>query len=126
MSLAEHDYPGNIRELKNVVERAAIESQESGSVEVEHLYFSSRTSRRAMKVEADVSIEKKAFISSCSPMKNHGLFGLSRIRPNFERTVPDLLNVNIHKANYLLSKLTKVGRLRRLGSNRNSTYVLVQ
>ena len=127
VSLAEHDYPGNIRELKNVVERAAIESQESGSVEVEHLYFSSRTSRRAMKVEADVSFEKKAsYIELLTDEESRIIRFIEDSGRISNGQCRDLLNVNIHKANYLLSKLTKVGRLRRLGSNRNSTYVLVQ
>ena len=38
--LASHDYPGNIRELKNIVERGLIQSQ-GGDIRPEHLHLGS-------------------------------------------------------------------------------------
>ena len=37
-TLAEYPFPGNIRELKNIIERALIES-DGATIEAEHLYF---------------------------------------------------------------------------------------
>lgn len=47
-SLLVHRWPGNIRELKNVVERAAILSAESVVVRAEHLMIQRRTTQQAV------------------------------------------------------------------------------
>ena len=37
-ALMDHDWPGNIRELENLIERAVILARDGGSIEVEHLF----------------------------------------------------------------------------------------
>ena len=56
--LESYDYPGNVRELKNLIERALIESG-GGTIEPEHLHFLrkphvSSNARRDTRVSAEL------------------------------------------------------------------------
>ena len=41
-ALMNHDWPGNIRELENLIERAVILARDGGSIEIEHLFRQGR------------------------------------------------------------------------------------
>jgi DNA-binding NtrC family response regulator len=56
-ALAAYDYPGNIRELKNIVERALIESQ-GGEIEPRHLYLGGGGGARPVVASIPAQIEE--------------------------------------------------------------------
>ena len=58
--LGGHDYPGNIRELKNIVERALIESQ-GGDIEVEHLHLGAGGSAAGLTTSLEAVVEDLPF-----------------------------------------------------------------
>ena len=122
--LLEHDYPGNIRELKNVIERASIECNgewvEATDILINHHEPQDVTSELPAFSKAAgelqvLSPEEKSIIKH---VETHDTISNSQCR--------ELIEVNIHRANYLLHKLTKSGHLQRAGSNRNSVYVKPQ
>ena len=52
-ALMEHDWPGNIRELRNVVERATITSGDSGIIGQEHLGLSTVSTKIGVELKFD-------------------------------------------------------------------------
>lgn len=121
-ALSSYSYPGNIRELKNIIERALIESG-GGSIMAHHLYFlpsipktaeiqnpllsssSPSPSRRRLSGEEERILEH---------VRQHGAINNTECR--------DLLGVGMQRACYLLRKLHLNGVLNRDSSGRWAQY----
>ena len=114
--LQSHDYSGNVRELRNMVEAALIRSG-GGRVRPEHLTFPNvpATSATTLSVQAGKhTLAPEQVVRN--HLSNHGTITNSQCR--------QLLNVNRHRASYLLDKLTASGVLARQGANRGAYYTL--
>ncbi|MBL9126734.1 MAG: sigma-54-dependent Fis family transcriptional regulator [Verrucomicrobiales bacterium] len=120
-----YDYPGNVRELKNLIERALIES---GGAEIlpEHLHFvlpppppvtrpstgSSTAAHLNSTNEAPDTDEDRIL----DHVRLHGSIDNTRCR--------QLLGVGLHRAWYLLRKLHRAGLLHQDHSRRWAQYRL--
>jgi DNA-binding NtrC family response regulator len=138
-ALESYDYPGNIRELKNLIERALIESGGS-DIALEHLHFVFGLNPRAAEMHRRSSgwpaAERANDAAACAGgthslvastsvdeeerilgyVKEHGTITNARCR--------ELLSVGIHRAWYLLSKMQRNGRLVQDSSRRWAQYRL--
>ena len=120
--LERYDFPGNIRELKNLVERALIESG-GGSIGPEHLRFVASRPGSAGRVEPGVS----AAASNGAPAGNDDqkILDYIKTRGAINNTeCRDLLGVGMQRACYLLRKLLLAGVLQRDSSGRWAQYRL--
>jgi DNA-binding NtrC family response regulator len=116
--LQSYDYPGNIRELKNLIERALIESG-GDEIAPEHLHFVFATSGNAegAKVAARTSQNAAA--------DEQRILGFVRERGSINNTqCRELLGIGIHRAWYLLRKLQRSGALVQDSSRRWAQYRL--
>ena len=112
--LEEHDFPGNVRELKNLVEYALIKSQ-GALIRPEHLRFAGiRLDTAPARIGHVASDEERilAFVEA------QGTIGNTECR--------DLLGVSPERASYLLKKLNTQGLLEQEGARRWSRYRLSQ
>jgi len=119
--LEAHDFPGNVRELKNLVEYALIRSQ-GAQIQAEHLRFVEfrgggtadaprRVSANTIDLNGPEPEERiKAFLSQ------HGSISNTECQA--------LLSVTHQRASYLLKKLHAEGVLERLGQRRWARYRL--
>jgi DNA-binding NtrC family response regulator len=124
--LAAYDFPGNIRELKNIIEHALITSG-SGVIQLEHLHFIERTPLPALHATPP-SAEAAALPVVCVPhrdeaqivayLKTHHSISNAECR--------SLLQVDIHRASYLLRKMERAGVLTCQGGHRGARYTLTQ
>ena len=117
--LEEHDFPGNVRELKNLIEYALIRSRGT-LIRPEHLRFIEfrggggeeqagswgRQVGRAASAEEQI----RAYVEV------HGAISNTECR--------DLLSIDLQRASYLLKKLHAQGLLERQGARRWSRYHL--
>ncbi len=116
-----YDYPGNIRELKNLIERALIESG-GDEINPEHLHFAfpaggSRAGTDGPKVAASASQTAAADEQRIlAYVREHGSINNTQCR--------ELLGVGIHRAWYLLRKLQRSGALVQDSSRRWAQYRL--
>ncbi|ETW97638.1 MAG: hypothetical protein ETSY1_21840 [Candidatus Entotheonella factor] len=119
--LQDYDFPGNVRELKNIIERALIES-ENDTIQPEHLHFIHRTagsaSRSLFPSPARVPetpyyprIETERILAY---VERYGSISNAECR--------DLLQVDRHRAFYLLERLRHEQQLVRKGSSRATRY----
>ena len=99
-TLTAHDYPGNIRELKNIIERAMIECEDS-RIEPRHLHFTRQTG------SAGGSSESSAYPGRL-PMD---------LAKAIQRAEYDVVQQAVRKAE---GNLSEVARL--LGTSRNRIY----
>jgi DNA-binding NtrC family response regulator len=76
-ALVNHRWPGNVRELQNVIERAVILCGEGGSLEVEHLGFSSSPSPATATAAPSVSFS--APLAAATPAPNGELVSLAEL-----------------------------------------------
>jgi DNA-binding NtrC family response regulator len=121
--LRNHDYPGNIRELKNLIERALIESG-GDEIRPEHLELhfgpaladkatpgsAGRTAPAERRNASDEADQILAYV------REHGCINNTQCR--------ELLSVGIHRAWYLLRKLHQSGKLVQDRSRRWAQYRL--
>jgi DNA-binding NtrC family response regulator len=120
--LDRYDYPGNVRELKNLIERALIESG-GGAITPEHLHFTRPAGGGNKPVSPGVAMpgSRPRFAESSDEarilahLEQHESINNSECR--------DLLGVGLHRACYLLRKLHRAGVLQRHHSRRSAQYV---
>lgn len=142
--LVSHDFPGNIRELKNVIERAVLEC-ENGTIASEHLHFMNlpRASRQVDPAGERIGEES----SSADPVFARDLLLKRAAKGDEEGIDPDenkileyirakgfinnadcreLVSADRHRANYLLKKLSSYGLIAQEGSGRWAIYRLAK
>ena len=113
--LAHHSFPGNVRELKNVVEFALIKSR-GQTVMAEHLHL----------IEIPQPTTEPQILDRVPVVPNDDETILAFVARNGRIDNSDcrkLLNTDRRRAAYLLDKLCAAGRLAREGQNRGTYYV---
>ena len=118
-TLQAYDYPGNVRELKNLLERALIETG-GGRIDVEHLDFLPGTgllpaNDRMVDPPLDLAL-RSAEERILDYLHAHATINNTECR--------DLLGVGLQRASYLLRKLHASGQLERDSSRRWAHYRL--
>ncbi|WP_417228129.1 sigma 54-interacting transcriptional regulator [Amphritea sp.] len=69
--LYQYDYPGNIRELENLIERAVIMTEEGKLIDIEHLFVDENILETAlMEVDPTGNLKSKKIIASEDPTMN--------------------------------------------------------
>lgn len=137
--LQAHPFPGNIRELKNIMERAVLESG-GQIITPEHLHFISVRPRSqitstpapvvtppAPTVDAEQLMTKRSLANEPTDQDTDEKRILNYVRDNGMINNSDcrqLLKVDRHRANYLLKKLNQYGLLQIVGSGRWAVYRL--
>ena len=112
-ALEQHDFPGNVRELRNLIERALIVSG-GGGIGPEHLRFS---------VSAKVNGPAPAASSVAVAGDEERILAYAREQGSVNNTeCRDLLGVGMQRACYLLRKLHLSGALARDSSGRWAQY----
>lgn len=121
-ALADYDFPGNVRELKNILERALMET-EGGEVGVEHLHFFRTPSRPSLTncepgspppgTTADTATEEARVLSY---VRTHGAITNAEGRK--------VLGADRNHAGYVLHKLTEQAALVCEGHGRWARYRL--
>ena len=147
-ALMKYDFPGNIRELKNIIECALIRA-ESSIISPEHLNFidfppSSSNSQSRLRMNQSLAVpivshkELESLVIERAQSKikkgDHQLNDKTdeekiltylRLNGNINNTqCRELLNVNNSRAAYLLNKMVGYGLLNRTGERRWSRYRL--
>jgi DNA-binding NtrC family response regulator len=116
-----YDYPGNIRELKNLIERALIESG-GDEISPDHLHFVLEAHGSPADPEA-ARVQKSP--SSTTATLDRRILDYVREHGSINNTqCRELLGVSIHRAWYLLRKLQRSGALVQNSSRRWAQYRL--
>ena len=129
-ALVDYDFPGNVRELKNIIENALIRSPEA-DIHPEHLHFFADAEDTGVDTDA---LAEQVIQRAQSPaqgtdpasttdeerilsyLHEHGSISNSECRR--------LLSVAHHRATYLLQKMHRYGLLVREGQRRWTRYRL--
>jgi DNA-binding NtrC family response regulator len=120
-ALESYDYPGNVRELKNILERALICS-DGETIESKHLSFLSCYT----KTQSAFCFQKSAMEYDLVGMSDEDkilAFVEKKGSINNSRC-QQLLRTNHSRAAYLLGKMNRSGLLLREGTNRATIYRL--
>jgi DNA-binding NtrC family response regulator len=122
-ALLTYDFPGNVRELKNLMERALIESggAEIRTMHLRFLPYNSLITNESAGPESVGPADQKPATLSCEEqilefVREQGGINNSDCR--------ELLSVDMHRAWYLLNKLHRSGRLKQDHSGRWAQYRL--
>ena len=120
LSLLEaHGFPGNVRELKNLIEYALIKSQGS-LIRSGHLRFIELRSGGIGEPPGPTAIDEDEAFRPEERIKfyvqNHGSISNTECR--------ELLSVDLQRASYLLKKLHAEGVLEKHGERRWTRYSL--
>lgn len=135
--LQQYPFPGNIRELKNIMERAVLESG-GEHITPEHLHFISMKKPEPIQTVADPKPEKSTISKEQLVYKRSSSSGKDDLDSDESRIMQfvrendminnsdcrTLLEVDRHRANYLLKKLNQYGLLQIEGSGRWAVYRL--
>lgn len=124
--LESHDFPGNVRELRNLLERALIECG-GATILPEHLHLLTPYTAAAMNEntagDAASSAPRRSRFSNGSDEDQV----LRYVETNGSISNPEcrqLLQVGIHRACYLLGKLAAAGVLKRMNVGKATEYRL--
>ena len=110
--LAEHEFPGNVRELKNLIEYALIKSQ-GALIRPEHLRF--------VGIRRDTAPTRPGRVAG----DEERILALVAAQGSISNTeCRDLLDISPERASYLLKKLNAQGLLEQEGARRWSRYRL--
>ncbi|MFC3153498.1 sigma-54-dependent transcriptional regulator [Litoribrevibacter euphylliae] len=117
-ALSDYPFPGNIRELKNLIEYALIRSQ-GQTITKAHLHLSDPLFHdEPLEVSSPINLPANSVHKDESLLlsyaQQHGRID--------NTTAQALLNVDHSRASYLLKKLHKSGQLERQGERRWSYY----
>ncbi|MEW6156349.1 MAG: sigma-54 dependent transcriptional regulator [Verrucomicrobiota bacterium] len=127
--LETYDFPGNVRELRNLIERALIESG-GGTITAEHLRILTTHQREEPADPGPIVEPGDASRRRCRfPAGSDEDRVLRYVEAHGSITNPEcrhLLNVGIHRACYLLRKLTETGDLQRMNVGKATDYRLRQ
>ena len=125
--LEEHEFPGNVRELRNLIEYALIRSR-GALIQPVHLHFIA-LGQRARSLPDAPQIREQA--QQHDRPAGQGATAEEQIRAYLEEhgTISntecrDLLSIDLQRASYLLKKLHAQGLLERQGARRWSRYSL--
>lgn len=135
--LQHHLFPGNIRELKNIMERAVLESG-GDHITAQHLHFMSvnksietRTPEipkpQTTPINAEQLINKRSASTGKDELESDESRIMQYVREHGMINNADcrlLLDVDRHRANYLLKKLNQYELLQIVGSGRWAVYRL--
>ena len=136
-SLKRHPFPGNVRELKNIMERAVLESG-GDHITPAHLHFlnmktqplpelKSPPVKPTSPLDAERLVNKRSTLADPESLETDASRILQYVRQNGMINNTDcreLLEVDRHRANYLLKKLNQYELLRIEGSGRWAVYYL--
>lgn len=125
--LERYDFPGNVRELKNVIERALIECG-GGTILAEHLRVlpdpSAETTSESVPGQLPDSVPVRSLRFRVGSDEDRVL---RYVQTHGRITNPEcrhLLAVGIHRACYILRKLTETGDLQRSNVGKATEYRL--
>jgi transcriptional regulator with GAF, ATPase, and Fis domain len=130
-SLFEYDYPGNVRELRNIMERALMEC-EGEEIRLEHLHYFRPGPGRHSIAAADLTLPHGTPPSPPAELREPideeaRLLAFVRARgPVTNTDCRELLKTDRHHASYLLRKMAESGQLHVEGHGRWAQYRLPQ
>jgi len=115
LALEDYQYPGNVRELRNIIERALIKSGGS-MIRPEHLQFIDVNNAQCTSPQgsANISMTDEERILVC--VQRNGSITNAECR--------ELLSVDMRRASYLLEKMTDHGLLQRKSNRRWTRYFI--
>jgi len=132
-ALMNYDFPGNVRELKNIIEGALIKSV-GGLIRVEHLSHLGEGATAPLVEPSEIPgapTTRPALtmqpIHDPEPYQSEEDRILAYVRENesiTNTTCRELLDVNRERAKYLLDKMQKNGLLVRRGTRRGTRYYI--
>ena len=125
-SLIEYDYPGNIRELRNILERALMES-EGEEIRAEHLHYFRPGRGGGQEAVGGNGAALAGGLPEPAEAVGEEAQVLALIRERGVTTngeCRELLKTDRHHASYLLRKMAENGRLRVEGHGRWAQYRL--
>lgn len=126
--LSQYPFPGNIRELKNIVERSLIECDD-GIVRPDNLQFlDAEFSASVVKERLDTRDPSAACESSePDPTEEDRITAYIEARGSINNSeCRQLLGTSLNHAWYLLNKMNRAGSIKRESSRRWARYVLVE
>jgi len=122
--LQAYDFPGNVRELKNIIERAIIES-ENATIQPEHLHFIQRSAVREQPSVVAIPPTPVPEVPHRPPIEEDRVIAYIQKNGNISNAECRLvLGVDRHRAFYLLEKMRYAQQLVRKGSSRTVRYHL--
>ena len=122
--LQAYDFPGNVRELKNIIERAMIES-EGMTIQPEHLHFITRSAADVQPAMVGTPVSLGTEIPRRPPTEEDRIFMYVQQNGSISNAeCREFLGVDRHRAFYLLEKMRHAQQLRRQGSSRAARYYL--
>jgi DNA-binding NtrC family response regulator len=125
-ALQSYDYPGNIRELRNFIERALIESG-GGEIGPEHLFFIRYRGQvtDAVGQPTHVPLSESIRVRETLLPEEQAILKYVKERGSINNTeCRELLGIGMQRACYLLRKIHLAGMLHRESNGRWSQYWL--
>jgi DNA-binding NtrC family response regulator len=119
--LQNYDFPGNVRELKNIMERAIIES-ESAVIQPEHLHFLKRAHPRPPVPLAPSLVSE---VPRRPPTEEERILAYIQQNGSISNAeCRNFLGIDRHRAFYMLEKMQHEQLLVRQGGSRAARYYL--